>query len=65
MNTPAPLPSHNQPSRTSLARFVLALYPPSWRDRYGAELVGMNADTIDLRVATRPKTRDVRFPSST
>ena len=29
-----------------------------WRDRYGAELVGMNADTIDLRVVERPKTRD-------
>ena len=38
MNTPAPLPSQNQPSRTSLARFVLALYPPSWRDRYGEEV---------------------------
>ncbi|MGE4252583.1 MAG: DUF4253 domain-containing protein [Parvibaculaceae bacterium] len=30
----------------------------AWRDRYGAELVGMSADTINLRVANRPKTRD-------
>ncbi|UFZ08283.1 DUF4253 domain-containing protein [Bradyrhizobium ontarionense] len=30
----------------------------SWRDRYGAELVGMSADTINLRVASRPKTRE-------
>lgn len=29
-----------------------------WRDRYGAELVGMSNDTINLRVATRPETRD-------
>lgn len=29
-----------------------------WRDRYGAELVGMSFDTIDLRVTTRPKTRE-------
>ena len=29
-----------------------------WRDRYGAELVGMSADTINLRVASRPKTRE-------
>jgi len=29
----------------------------TWRDRYGAELVGMSSDTINLRVATRPKTR--------
>ena len=28
-----------------------------WRDRYGAELVGMSFDTINLRVATKPKTR--------
>ncbi|XUM20544.1 DUF4253 domain-containing protein [Bradyrhizobium oligotrophicum S58] len=30
----------------------------SWRDRYGAELVGMSHDVINLRVAKRPKTRD-------
>jgi len=30
----------------------------SWRDRYGAELIGMNSDTINLRVAVRPKTRE-------
>ncbi len=29
-----------------------------WRDRYGAELVGMSADTLNLRIATRPKTRE-------
>ena len=29
----------------------------TWRDRYGAELVGLNADTINLRVATKPATR--------
>lgn len=29
-----------------------------WRDRYGAELIGMSSDTINLRVATKPKTRD-------
>jgi hypothetical protein len=30
----------------------------TWRDRYGAELVGINSDTINLRVATKPKTRE-------
>lgn len=30
----------------------------TWRDRYGAELVGMNFDTINMRVAKKPKTRD-------
>jgi hypothetical protein len=30
----------------------------SWRDRYGAELVGMSFDTINLRVAAKPKTRE-------
>lgn len=30
----------------------------TWRDRYGAELVGMSADTINLRVARRPKSRE-------
>lgn len=29
-----------------------------WRDNYGAELVGMSGDTINLRVASRPKTRE-------
>lgn len=29
-----------------------------WRDRYGAELVGMSSDTLNFRVATRPKTRE-------
>ena len=29
----------------------------SWRDRYGAELVGLNRDTMNLRVARAPKTR--------
>jgi hypothetical protein len=29
----------------------------TWRDRYGAELIGMSSDTLNLRVATRPKTR--------
>jgi hypothetical protein len=29
----------------------------AWRDRYGAELVGMNFDTINLRVAVKPETR--------
>lgn len=30
----------------------------SWRDRYGAELVGMSFDTLNLRIATRPASRD-------
>jgi hypothetical protein len=30
----------------------------AWRDRYGAELVGLGADVINLRVARRPATRD-------
>lgn len=30
----------------------------TWRDRYGAELIGMSSDTINLRVAAKPKTRD-------
>jgi hypothetical protein len=30
----------------------------SWRDRYGAELVGLNGDTLNLRVARKPSTRD-------
>lgn len=30
----------------------------AWRDRYGAELVGMSFDTINLRVARRPSTRE-------
>ena len=29
----------------------------TWRDRYGAELIGMNSDTINMRVAAKPKTR--------
>jgi Domain of unknown function (DUF4253) len=29
----------------------------TWRDRYGAELIGMSFDTINLRVATEPTTR--------
>ncbi len=30
----------------------------SWRDRFGAELVGMSADTLNLRIARKPATRD-------
>lgn len=30
----------------------------TWRDRYGAELIGMSADTINLRVAGKPRTRE-------
>jgi hypothetical protein len=30
----------------------------AWRDRYGAELIGMSVDTINIRVAAKPKTRD-------
>jgi hypothetical protein len=30
----------------------------SWRDRYGIELVGMSFDTINVRVAAKPKTRE-------
>jgi hypothetical protein len=30
----------------------------SWRDRFGAELVGLRRDTMDLRVARRPQTRE-------
>jgi Domain of unknown function (DUF4253) len=29
-----------------------------WRDAYGAELVGLGRDTIDLKVARKPTTRD-------
>ena len=29
-----------------------------WRDHYGAELVAIDSDTISLRVATRPRTRE-------
>ena len=29
----------------------------AWRDRYGAELIGMSSDTLNIRVATKPKTR--------
>jgi len=29
----------------------------SWRDRYGAELIGMSFDSIDLRVTHRPQSR--------
>ncbi len=30
----------------------------TWRDRYGAELIGISADTINLRVASKPRTRE-------
>jgi Domain of unknown function (DUF4253) len=30
----------------------------TWRDRYGLELIGMSFDTINLRVAAKPKTRE-------
>src|SRR5262245_6384758 len=30
----------------------------SWRDRFGAELVGLGHDTMDLRVTRRPQTRE-------
>lgn len=30
----------------------------SWRDRYGAELVGISADTMNVRVQRRPQSRD-------
>jgi hypothetical protein len=30
----------------------------SWHDRYGAELVSMGADTVELRVTRRPASRD-------
>lgn len=29
----------------------------TWRDRYGAELIGMSSDTLNIRVANRPKSR--------
>ena len=29
----------------------------SWRDRYGAKLVGMSNDTIDIKVASKPASR--------
>jgi hypothetical protein len=29
-----------------------------WRERYGAELIGINHDTINLRVASKPKPRE-------
>lgn len=30
----------------------------SWHERYGAELVGLNADTFNLRVSRRPESRE-------
>jgi hypothetical protein len=30
----------------------------AWRDRYGAELVGLSADVINLRVSRKPATRE-------
>jgi hypothetical protein len=30
----------------------------AWRDRYGAELIGLGSDVINLRVARRPATRE-------
>lgn len=30
----------------------------SWRDRYGAELVGLNLDTMNVRAKRRPQTRE-------
>ncbi|HEX3652286.1 MAG TPA: DUF4253 domain-containing protein [Rhizomicrobium sp.] len=30
----------------------------TWRDRYGAELVGLSSDTLNLRVQRRPSTRE-------
>jgi len=30
----------------------------TWRDRYGAELIGMSSDTLNVRVATKPATRE-------
>jgi hypothetical protein len=30
----------------------------AWRDRYGAELVGLAADTMNLRVSRKPATRE-------
>jgi hypothetical protein len=30
----------------------------SWRDRFGAELIGLSLDRMDLRVASRPNTRE-------
>ena len=30
----------------------------SWHERYGAELVGISSDMVNVRAATRPQTRD-------
>jgi hypothetical protein len=30
----------------------------AWRDRYGAELIGLGTDTINLRVSRKPATRE-------
>lgn len=30
----------------------------SWRDRYGAELIGLSADVMNLRVTRRPSSRE-------
>ena len=30
----------------------------AWRDRYGAELVGLSADVLNLRVSRKPSTRE-------
>ena len=30
----------------------------SWRDRFGAELIGLSSDRMDLQVERRPNTRE-------
>jgi hypothetical protein len=30
----------------------------TWRDRYGAELIGVSSDTLNVRVAAKPATRE-------
>jgi hypothetical protein len=30
----------------------------AWRDKYGAELIGLGSDVINLRVARKPATRE-------
>ncbi|HEY0933484.1 MAG TPA: hypothetical protein VGD91_07070 [Trebonia sp.] len=44
------LPTTRRPSERLLARLVLRLYPPAWRERYGAE-VSAHLDDSDGRAA--------------
>jgi len=48
-------PDMNSPRATRLARMALALYPPSWRARYGDEVHALLQESGGLRdVASLP-----------